>query len=147
MHTPGTELFANRTRGPCHRLGVKKCRQYLERTNFVVRSDHQALRWLFSTSSTNGNPRVIRWKLALSAYNFSVEYKPGASHKVPDELSRMVTLGHSEMPTEEDEDSSVPCLVIDTVAEDKLLPMPVFPRASPLIHVPEALEASPSRTF
>jgi hypothetical protein len=93
--------------------GVNKCRPYLERTKVVVRSDHQALRWLFSTSSTDRNPLVVRWKLALSAYNFSVGYKPGASHKVPDELSRMVTLGHSEIPTEEDEDSFVPCLVID----------------------------------
>jgi RNase H-like domain found in reverse transcriptase/Integrase zinc binding domain len=121
--------------------GVKKCRQYLERTKFVVRSYHLALRWLFSTSSTEGNPRVVRWKLSLSTYNLSVEYKPGASHKVPDELSSMVTFGNSEMPTGEDEDSFVPCLVIDTVAEDKLLQTPVFPRASPLIHVPEALEA------
>jgi Integrase zinc binding domain/Integrase core domain len=31
--------------------------------------------------------------------------------------------------------------VIDTVAEDDLLPTPVFPRASPLSHVPEPLEA------
>ena len=61
--------------------GVKKCRPYLERTRFVVRSDHQALRWLFSTTSTDGNPRVVRWKLALAAYDFSVEYKPGAFHK------------------------------------------------------------------
>jgi hypothetical protein len=45
------------------------------------------------------------------------------------------------MPTEEDDDSFVPCLFIDTVAEDKLLPTPVFPLASPMIHVPEVLEA------
>jgi hypothetical protein len=121
--------------------GVKKCRPYLELTKLVVRSDHQALRWVFSTSSTDGNHRVVRLKLALLAYNFSVEYKPGASHKVPDELSRMLTLGNSEMPTGEDEDSFVPCLVIETVAEDKLLPTSVFSRASPLLHVPEALEA------
>jgi RNase H-like domain found in reverse transcriptase len=52
--------------------GIKICRPYLERTTFKVRSDHQALRWLFSASSTDGNPRVIRWKLALSAYDFTV---------------------------------------------------------------------------
>ena len=125
--------------------GIKKCRPYLERTKFVVRSDHQALRWLFSTSSTDGNPRVVRWKLALSAYNFTVEYKPGASHKVPDELSRMMTLGHSETPDSNDEESFIPCLVVNEdaaiVADDGLLPTPVFPRPSPLIHVPEPLEA------
>jgi hypothetical protein len=51
----------------------------------------------------------------------------------------MMTLGHSESSTEEIEDSFVPCLVIETVPEDKLLPTPVFPRASPLKQVPEAL--------
>ena len=121
--------------------GVKKCRPYLERTRFVVRSDHQALRWLFSTSSTDGNPRVVRWKLAMSAYDFSVEYKPGASHKVPDELSRMLTTGHSDPPAPDEDDSFVPCLVIETAVEDGLLPTPVYPRASPLIQVPEPLEA------
>jgi hypothetical protein len=77
----------------------------------------------------------------MSAYNFSVEYKPGSSHNVPDELSRMMKTGHSELPSSEEDDSFVPCLVIDTVAEDGLLPTPVYPRASPLIQVPEPLEA------
>jgi hypothetical protein len=76
----------------------------------------------------------------MSGYDFTVEYKPGASHKVADELSHMMTLGHSETPGSEEEDTFVPCLMIYTVAEDELLPMPVFPRASPLIHVPEPLE-------
>jgi hypothetical protein len=77
----------------------------------------------------------------MLAYDFTVEYKPGASHKVPDELSRMMKLGHSETPCFEEEDTFVPCLVIDTVAENDLLRTPVFPRASPLIHVPEPIEA------
>ena len=53
--------------------GIKVCRPYVERTTFKVRSDHQALRWLFSASPTDGNPRVVRWKLALSVYDFAVE--------------------------------------------------------------------------
>jgi transposase InsO family protein len=77
----------------------------------------------------------------VSAYDFSVEYKPGASHKVPDELSRMLTTGHSDIPSSEDDDSFVPCLLIETVAEDVLLPTPVYPRASPFIQEPEPLEA------
>jgi hypothetical protein len=59
---------------------------------------------------------------------------------VPDDLSRMMTLGHSETPGSEEEDTFVPCLVIDTVAENYLLLTPVLPRASPLIHVHEPLE-------
>ena len=71
------------------------CRPYVERTSFVVRTDHQALRWLFSTSSTDGNPRIVRWKLALAGFDFTVEYTPGSKNKVPDELSRMETTGLS----------------------------------------------------
>jgi hypothetical protein len=52
--------------------GVKKCRPYLERTKFIVRSDYQALSWLFSTSSTDGNPRGFRLKLDMPAYYFTV---------------------------------------------------------------------------
>jgi hypothetical protein len=68
---------------------VKLCRPYLERTKFLVRSDHHALGWLFGTTSTEGNPRIVRRKLSLSAFDFTVEYRPGASQRVADELSRM----------------------------------------------------------
>jgi RNase H-like domain found in reverse transcriptase len=121
--------------------GIKVCRPYLERTSFVVRSDHQALRWLFSTSSSDGNPRGVRWKLALSAFSFTVEYKPGASHKVPDELSRMKTKGLSQSPSPEDEEECIPCLVVSVDEDSELLPDPVFPRPGPLVVVPNPLEA------
>jgi RNase H-like domain found in reverse transcriptase len=90
--------------------GIKVCRPYLERTTFKVRSDHQALRWLFSASSTDGNPRVIRWKLALSAYDFTVEYKPGAA-KVADELSPIDTNVYSVVDVTAGSDDFIPCLV------------------------------------
>jgi RNase H-like domain found in reverse transcriptase len=120
--------------------GVKICRPYLERTRFVVRTDHQALRWLFSTTSSDGNPRIVRWKLALSAFDFTVEYRPGSSHKVADELSRMNTDGLSPTPADGDESDFIPCLVVEAVDTD-LPPAPVFPRAVPLVRVPEPFEA------
>jgi RNase H-like domain found in reverse transcriptase len=118
--------------------GVKICRPYLERTKFVVRSDHQALKWLFSTSATDGNPRIVRWKLALSAYDFTVEYKPGVSHKVPDELSRMFTDGHTTLCESDIDD--IPCLVVD-MEECELPSIPVLPREGPLLRVPQPFEA------
>jgi Integrase core domain/Integrase zinc binding domain len=53
----------------------------------------------------------------------------------------MLTTGNSDLPSSEEDDSFVPGLDIETVAEDGLLPKPVYPRASPLIQVPEPLEA------
>lgn len=122
--------------------GIKMCRPYLERTRFVVRSDHQALRWLFSTSTSDGNARILRWKLALSAYDFSVEYKPGPTNKVADELSRMVTDGLSPMLDPAEEDESIPCLVVDVEpGEVDLPPPPSVPLESPLLTVPKSMKA------
>jgi RNase H-like domain found in reverse transcriptase len=74
---------------------VKLCRPCVERTKFLMRSDHQALKWLFSVGSTYGNPRIMRWKLALAAFDFNVDYKRGSTQRVADELSRMQTEGLS----------------------------------------------------
>jgi hypothetical protein len=55
-------------------LGIKVCRPYLENTSFIVRTDHQALRWLFSVAVTDANPRLVRCLLTLSSYCFEVQY-------------------------------------------------------------------------
>jgi transposase InsO family protein len=119
--------------------GVKMCRPYVERTKFKVRSDHQALRWLFTSSTADGNPRLVRWKLALSAYEFVVEYKPGASNRVADELSCMETTGISPSPLA-DHDDAVPCLVLE-ISPDELPAPPNTPLPSPLLVVPEPMDA------
>ena len=61
-------------------------RQYLLGRKFVVRTDHQALVWLFRAKEPKG--RVARWIEILSAYQFSIEYRPGTSHGNADSLSR-----------------------------------------------------------
>ena len=119
---------------------VKICRPHVERTSFLVRTDHQALRWLFSTSSTDGNPRIVRWKLALAGFEFTVEYTPGSKNKVPDELSRMETTGLSPAPEDDAEIESIPCLLIPGNLQTDP-DTPVFPRAGPLVQVPEPIAA------
>jgi hypothetical protein len=64
---------------------TKQTRQYLERKEFVIRTDHVALRWMFSTSSEN--PRFCRWRLELAEFQVVVEHRPGRSHVAPDSLS------------------------------------------------------------
>lgn len=60
--------------------------EYLLRdVKFVVRTDHKNLRFL----NTNV-PKVVRWKLAVQEFNFSVEYVPGPENVVADALSRIV---------------------------------------------------------
>ena len=66
---------------------VKKLRFYLHsREPFVVVTDHQAIKWLFSLKDPAG--RLARWIVVLQEYNFTVEYRPGRHMEAPDCLSR-----------------------------------------------------------
>jgi hypothetical protein len=47
------------------------------------------------------NPRLVRWRLALSAYDFEVFYKPGPQQRVADELSRMITEEYAPPPDDD----------------------------------------------
>jgi hypothetical protein len=53
-------------------------RQYLLGRTFTVRTDHQALIWLFSLKEPKG--RIARWVEILSTFDFTVEYRPGNKH-------------------------------------------------------------------
>ncbi|CAG2191073.1 Retrovirus-related Pol polyprotein from transposon 17.6,Retrovirus-related Pol polyprotein from transposon 297 [Mytilus edulis] len=57
------------------RYFVDYFRQYLLGRKFKIRSDHQALIWLFRLKEPRG--RIARWIEVLSAYNFSIEYRAG----------------------------------------------------------------------
>lgn len=65
---------------------------YLSHQNFVIKTDHVSLK--FIKKLKHGNNRLYRWSLILDPYHFTVEYKPGKLHCVPDHLSRI------ELPTE-----------------------------------------------
>jgi len=65
---------------------VLKLRHILDGHRFVIRTDHQALSWIYSTTDSSG--WLMRWLLRLSEYTFDMHYKPGASHHAPDFLSR-----------------------------------------------------------
>lgn len=69
------------------RYFVEYYRQYLLGRKFRVRSDHQALKWLFSLKEPKG--RVARWIEILSPFDFSVEYRPGRKHQNADSMSRL----------------------------------------------------------
>ena len=68
------------------RYFVEYFRQYLLGRQFTVRTDHQALVWLFSLKEPK--QRISRWIEILSAYNFSIEYRPGNKHGNADAMSR-----------------------------------------------------------
>ena len=65
---------------------VEYFRQYLLGRTFLVRSDHQALVWLFKLKQPKG--KIARWIELLSEYDLSIEYRSGNKHANADALSR-----------------------------------------------------------
>ncbi len=68
---------------------IQYFRQYLLGRHFIVRTDHQALVWLFSLKEPNG--KIARWIEILSPYDFAIEYRPGRKQPHCDALSRCET--------------------------------------------------------
>jgi hypothetical protein len=65
---------------------VQKWRPYLLGHSFVVRTDHQSLKFLLEQKV--GTVAQQHWLSKLLGYNFVVEYKKGRDNKVEDGLSR-----------------------------------------------------------
>jgi len=88
---------------------VLELRHFLDGQQFLIRTDHQALSWIHSTTDSSG--RLMRWRLCLSEYTFDMVYKPGASHHLPDFLSRA-----SKVAPPEDIHDDIPCLALAETA-------------------------------
>ena len=73
-------------------FGVKRFHHYLFGRKFTIFSDHKPLQQIFSETRPipqMASARIQRWALTLSAYNYSIAYKPGADHSNADLLSRL----------------------------------------------------------
>jgi hypothetical protein len=68
---------------------VTQFRIYLT-NEFIIRTDHQALKWLLDLKDAGG--RIMRWILTLQNYTFKVEYIKGSSNVLADGLTRLVAL-------------------------------------------------------
>ena len=81
---------------------IKHFRPYLLGREFVVRTDHQALKWLQTFRDAEG--QVARWQEALQEYNFRCIHRPGVKHGNADALSRRPARHHGDCPSQ---DSSI----------------------------------------
>ena len=64
-------------------------RPYLEMERFTLRTDHEALKWLFDDNSKGA--KLDRWRLRLQQFEFDVAHLPGKQNQVADALSRLET--------------------------------------------------------
>ena len=65
---------------------VRKWRLYLIGKPFIIKTDHQSLKYLFEQRI--GTPTQQKWITKLLGYSFLVEYKHGSENKAADALSR-----------------------------------------------------------
>ena len=73
--------------------GCQILRPYLEGSHFRIYTDHQPLKWLLGLTDTSG--RLARWRLRLSEFDYSVDYKKGIKNTLADALSRLATDGET----------------------------------------------------
>ena len=85
------------------RFFIEYFRQYLFGRKFRVRTDHQALIWLFKLKEPQG--KIARWIEILSHYDFSIEYCPGNKQAHCDALSRCENPRECDCP---EQDTSEP---------------------------------------
>ena len=77
---------------------IEQFRHYLVAKKFQLRTDHEALKSLFSSLDPRG--RRARWIEKLSDYDFEIVHRPGLKHGNADALSRMPTCDPSIQGTE-----------------------------------------------
>ena len=65
---------------------MKYFRPYLLGRAFLVRTDHQSLRWLQNFKDADG--QLARWQEQLQEFNFECVYRPGSKQSNADGLSR-----------------------------------------------------------
>ncbi len=65
---------------------VEQCRHYLMGSKFIIRTDHNALKWLMTVKDQNS--KLMRWALSLMEYEFEIKHIKGKTNVVADALSR-----------------------------------------------------------
>jgi len=80
---------------------IRYFRYYLQYRPFVLRTDHQALKWINTLEAPTG--MISRWLQTLCNYQFTVQHRSGKKHANADALSRAPHLLEIEDSEEDDE--------------------------------------------
>ena len=81
-------------------LAVIKClKEYedmLQGAKVTIVTDHKPLIPLLQSAYKAPSARLKRWALALTDFDYEIQYEPGATHFLPDFLSRVQSVIHED---------------------------------------------------
>ncbi|XP_076660488.1 uncharacterized protein LOC143363841, partial [Halictus rubicundus] len=97
---------------------VKRLRQYLLGRKFVIRTDHQAIKWL--NNCKDPSSRLMRWRLKLEEYEYEIEYTKGKDNTAADALSRVHAITRQQ--DEEDPEIQNHLKIFDEWEKDETIP-------------------------
>ena len=78
---------------------LKAWKPYLEGNNFILFTDHEALKWL--QTQMDLNKRQARWLSILAEYDFEIQYRPGKQNVLADAMSRPPSVEQPTLPTQD----------------------------------------------
>ena len=103
--------------------GIERFANELEGVEFVVVTDHAALKWLLPPSAKTP-PHIVRWAVRLMPFSFKIIHKPGKEHGNADALSRepfvKPAFGNLTLESEEQNKISVNNFVTETLRAARL---------------------------
>ena len=70
-------------------FGITQLKSFLGGRHFTLKTDHENLKYWYSESAS---PKVQRWRVALSEFDFTIEHIKGELNVVADALSRLVVI-------------------------------------------------------
>lgn len=95
---------------------LSRWKYFLRYQPFILRTDHQALKYIRSLETPTG--MIQRWLATLAEYDFKVMFRPGKKHGNADHLSR---IQHAdEASTESGDDESI-CLLSTNEKQRRVL--------------------------